>query len=369
MRVTTVRVPYGGLQPQATLAGGVLHLLYYSGDPASGDLFYVRSTDLGATFSPPVRVNSQPGSALALGTIRGGQLAIGREGRAHVVWNGSDNALPRGLPSIGGGRPGAPLLYSRSSPDGRTFEPQRNLMRRSTTLDGGGSIAAGPDGPVLAVWHGNAADDGDGNETTRRVWIARSYDDGAVFSDEEPAWTEPTGACGCCGLQALATPGGLHLLYRSAVELTSRDVYHVFVPAADPSRPHGSRVHAWRIGACPLTSMSLSASGSRVVGSWETDGQVFFEDLDEGTARTPAVVRAPGDAAGRKHPRVVAGPDGETLLVWTEKTGWARGGALAWQVFDRTGTPSGAHGTLPGIPAWSFAAAVARPMGGYLIIY
>src|SRR5262249_17764329 len=70
------RCPNGGIQPEAAIdSRGVLHPLYFPGEPAGGDLFYVRSTDFGATFSPAVRVNSQPGSAIATGTIRGGQLA------------------------------------------------------------------------------------------------------------------------------------------------------------------------------------------------------------------------------------------------------------------------------------------------------
>src|SRR5271165_6104152 len=79
--ISVVRVPHGGIQPQAVVEGGTLHLLYYSGESKAGDLFYVKSADWGKSWSAPLRVNSQPGSALALGTIRGGQLAIGRNGR------------------------------------------------------------------------------------------------------------------------------------------------------------------------------------------------------------------------------------------------------------------------------------------------
>jgi len=61
-----IRVPNGGIQPQAAMdEKGTIHLVYFSGDPMQGDLFYVTSTDDGATFSQPRRVNSQPGSAIA----------------------------------------------------------------------------------------------------------------------------------------------------------------------------------------------------------------------------------------------------------------------------------------------------------------
>src|ERR1700693_1061625 len=63
--VNTVRVPNGGIQPQIAIdAKGVLHMVYFSGDAAHGDLFYVRSADRGATFSVPLKVNSHPGSAI-----------------------------------------------------------------------------------------------------------------------------------------------------------------------------------------------------------------------------------------------------------------------------------------------------------------
>src|SRR5215212_11003118 len=113
--VALVRVPHGGIQPEAAVdPHGTLHLLYFAGEPRGGNLFYVRSTDYGRTFSAPIRVNNQEGSAIATGTIRGGQLAVGRGGRVHVVWNGSDGAKPRGLINPASGKAEAPFLYSRS---------------------------------------------------------------------------------------------------------------------------------------------------------------------------------------------------------------------------------------------------------------
>ena len=39
-----IATPNGGIQPQAVVDdAGVVHLIYFNGDPAGGDLFYVRS--------------------------------------------------------------------------------------------------------------------------------------------------------------------------------------------------------------------------------------------------------------------------------------------------------------------------------------
>src|SRR4051794_16337820 len=84
--VEIMRVPDGGIEPQAIARDGVVDVIYFKGDPAHGDVLYVRSED-GEKFSQPIRVNSDPATALAIGAVRGAQLAVGKRGQVHVVWN------------------------------------------------------------------------------------------------------------------------------------------------------------------------------------------------------------------------------------------------------------------------------------------
>jgi hypothetical protein len=367
--VALIRVPNGGIQPEAVLdARGMVHLLYFAGEPQAGNLFYVRSPDFGQTFSAPIRVNSQERSAIATGTIRGGQLAVGGDGRVHVVWNGSDVAKPRGLTNPASGKAEAPFLYSRSNLARTGFEPQRDLTRRSYAVDGGGSVAVDRGGRVYATWHAMAVGGGKG-EDERRVWVSRSDDHGATFQEERQAWSEPTGACGCCGLRLLADPSDtLYLLYRSATALTHRDIY--LVASTDHGQSfHGSKVQPWEIGACPMTSMSLASSRGAVFGAWETAGQVYFGQVDTKRAEIPTPVAAPGPGGTRKHPRLAMNPRGDLLFVWTEGTAWSRGGSFSWQTFDRSGQTTEVRGLNAGIPVWSFAAPIARPDGSFVIFY
>ena len=367
--ITLVRVPGHGIQPEAVLDDrGMMHVLYFAGDPRAGDLFYVQSKDYGQTFSAPIRVNSQLGSAIATGTIRGGQLAISRSGRVHVTWNGSDTASPRGVRNPADGQPTAPFLYARSNAERTRFEPQRNLTTRGYFIDGGGSLAADRRGNVYAAWHA-APVDGHPGEDHRLVWIARSTDDGATFAGEQPVWREPTGACGCCGVRLFAGPSDmLYLLYRSATAMTHRDMF--LLESTDQGRTfRGSRVQPWEIGACPMTSMSIASSSSKVFGAWETAGQVFFGEIDSKTAGIPTPTAAPGEGGTRKHPRLAANANGDVLFVWTEGTAWARGGSLAWQVFDASGRVTMARGVAPDVPVWSFATPLARPDGSFVILY
>ena len=160
----------------------------------------------------PIRVNSEPGCAIAMGTVRGARVALGRGGMVHVAWNGTQKAKPANPIA------GSPLLYARSS-DGQEpgFEPQRNLMTRTHGLDGGASIAAdGGQGECLRrLARGQSR--GSAGEANRRMWLARSKDDGQTFSAEQPASIAPTGACACCGTAALVgSRGSVYLLYRAA---------------------------------------------------------------------------------------------------------------------------------------------------------
>ena len=168
-RVNLVKTPHGGIQPQGVVdAKGLLHLLYFRGDPAGGDLFYLRREPGQEFFSQPIRVNSQAASAIAVGTIRGGQLAIGAGGRIHVVWNGSGKALPKNAARHN------PMLYSRLNSTGTAFESQRNLMQVSDGLDGGGTVAADTAGNVYVAWHGLMGDRGPGVFCQNGLWHRES---------------------------------------------------------------------------------------------------------------------------------------------------------------------------------------------------
>jgi hypothetical protein len=108
---------------------GVVHLIYYKGEADSGDIFYVRQKPGEDTFSSPIPVNSRPGSAIAAGTIRGAQLAVGKNGRVHVAWDGMGKSAKE---ITFGDKKVTPLLYTRSNDDGPPSSP--NAMSSATHL-------------------------------------------------------------------------------------------------------------------------------------------------------------------------------------------------------------------------------------------
>jgi|CZKE01.1.fsa_nt_gi hypothetical protein len=366
--VRVLPVPHNGIQPQIAVADNGLHLIYFAGDPKHGDVFYVKSDDVGGAFSSPIRVNTQAGSAIAIGSIRGAQISLGKRNRVHVAWNGSDLAEPRGPVNPEAGSPGSPMLYARLNDRGSAFEGQRNLIQETFGLDGGGSVAADRDGNVYVAWHGKAPGAGQG-EAGREVWIARSADEGRTFAKERAVSPERTGACGCCALRLFADLHGvLYGLYRSATGNVHRDIY--LLRSVDTGRSFSvARIHPWDINACPMSSMAFVEASNEVLGAWETQSQIFFAPVSHGMdAAKAAAIAPPGKNPKRKYPALARNGRGETLLAWVEGSGWQRGGVLGWQIFDRAGRPTVACSARRDVPVWSFPAVFSRPDEGFTII-
>ncbi len=354
------RLPGQAIQPQVALdQAGRLHLLVFRGEARAGDLYYTTSTDLGESWARPVRVNSTPGSAIAAGNVRGGHLALGRDDRPHVSWMGSERAEPRGP----GGA--APMLYTRLADDGTRFEPERNVMQYATGLDGGGTVAADRDGRVYVVWHANP--DGDG-EQNRRVYVARSDDDGATFAREQPVNPPATGCCGCCSIRAFADPAGtLYINYRGARETVHRDAF-LLVSTDHAASFAAQLVDEWEIGACPMSTSIFTAVGDTVLMTWEARGQVSAGRVDA-TAAVSNRLAAPGEPTGRRrYPVAARNRAGETLLAWAEGMAWQSGGAVCWQVFGPDGRPGDQRGRADGVPPWSLIAAVPTD-DGFVLLY
>ena len=357
--VTLLKTPNGGIQPQAVVDNqGVLHVIYFAGDPSHGDIFYVhKKLGRDEAFSDPIRVNSHPRSAIAIGTIRGAQLAVGRDNHIFVVWNGSDQA-PKG--------PGGwPMLFAKLNDAGTAFDPERDLITWANGIDGGGSVAADAKGNVYVTWHASRPGT---DEASGAVYLARSSDNGATFAREQKISVLPTGQCGCCSMRAFVDhAGSLYVLYRAAGGNFDRDT--TLLVSQDRGTNFQSAVLSkWKIGACPMSSFSLAENSGGVIGAWETAEQVYQAHLAFDVTQAPLPKPAPGKG-NRKYPVVVTNANGETLFAWVEGAGWQRGGSLAWQVYDKDGSPEGAPGSASGVPVWSLISAVARPDGSFLLLY
>jgi hypothetical protein len=356
--VQLLRLPDGGIQPQAAVdRSGDVHVVFFRGDPGHGDIFYMRLSRAGRSASE-TRVNSDPGTAIATGRVRGAHIAIGRNGRVHVAWVGSDRTHTAGDP--------APILYSRLTDDGRSFEPQRNLMRIPAIGPDGASLAADGAGGVYVFWH--ALPRGGKGEGERRLWLASSHDDGRTFGEERPVSDPALGACACCGSAAFASEDGtVYVLFRSAREGVHRDSF--LLRSTDRGATfHPMDVGPWDINACPMSTYAFAPGlATGPVAALETDALVHWIRPAGGNGWSSLPVG--GEVRNQKHPTIARNARGETLVAWTEASGWGKGGTLAWQVFDKDLSRLGEPGRASGMPAWGLAAAVANADGSFTLVY
>jgi hypothetical protein len=158
------------------------------------------------------------------------------------------------------------------------------------------------------------------------------------------------------------------MLYRSATDHVNRDAY--ILTSKDLGKTFQSdRAQKWNIDICPMSSFAFAETKDAILGAWETDGQVYFTRIDPENGKRSEPVAAPKAGKGRKHPAVAGNEKGESILVWTEGMGWNKGGAVAWQVFDKNGAPTKESGRADGVPTWSLVTVFARPDGGFTIVY
>jgi hypothetical protein len=356
-QVEHLAVPDGGIQPQAAIDGrGTIHLIYYKGDPAGGDLFYVRRGPADQAFTAPLRVNSEAGSAIAAGAVRGGRIALGRNGAVHVAWNAAH-------PVTHNGEPITPMWYTRLAPGAHAFEPQRAIGTHTKNLDGGGTVAADRSGHVYVVWHAAGAETG---EDHRVILVAASQDDGATFESDR-VFANDGGACGCCGASALVDGAGrLQVLYRSAAGGVHRDA--TWMTVAAHGTPPPVRLQPWNLPACPMTTFALTESPGALVGAWMIEQQIFTADLDPTTrAATPPSPMA--GAGARNHPAIAVNREGDRLFAWIEGANRSRDGSVAWELRDAKGTKLAAQTAAGTIPPLSLIGAIARPNGSFVLIY
>ena len=125
-------------------------------------------------------------------------------------------------------------------------------------------------------------------------------------------------------------------------------------------------IHGWQIGACPVTTTTLSEGPSGVRVAWETAGQVYFDPTDH----LDNVVSPEGEIRfRRKNPVVAVNTKGDTLLAWGDGPGLRAGGTLHWQLFDANGQPIKEHGNEVTVPSGSAPTAVVRADDSFLLLF
>jgi len=347
--VITARVMEGGIEPQLCVdSRGFIHILYFKGSDKGGDLTYCLSKDQGATFQRKIRVNSKEKSVTCIGAVRGPRMAIDEQGRPHVIWTGNDvdQPSPRLI--------GLALMYSSLKDDGQSFNAQRSLIASGFGIDGGASIAIDPPGHIAIAWH--APSKADGDETSRRVFVMQSTNEGATFSKPRAIGAAGTGACACCATETFFDADHrLNVIFRTARELVHRDMM-LLTLGNDGRELQSTTLSAWNVGKCV---MSTSSAAGNVIAVESQDHVLVFSDANQ-----PPIQLGKNNP---KHPRVAVSKD-QVLVAWTEETGWNKGGKMVWQLFNRKLVPL-LSGEGKDLPVWDYPAVATMGDGTFLVFY
>lgn len=303
-----VRLPAGGLCPDAKVVGGAVVIAY--GDGKNGWLARYGS-------DRRVRINSVDGTVHAAGE-RGPKIASGAGG-IYAAWQGDY-------------RQGAHVWFARSG-DGQSFEPQRDLLDGKTPGLDEVAIAARGDS-VAVLWFDGRAPKDENAPVTSTIWYSLSSDGGKTFG---PNRMMDTGgklrACACCTFQAwFEGADRLAVVYRSGIA-NERDVY---LAEGSPSgnlwsvRPL-TQTH-WKFEGCPMdgprkagSRLAFAVDGKCYVdanllgpgkyadvspsgiATWQSGSTLNWKDLRSGAAGS--FVAGAGRAA------LAELPDGRTLVI------------------------------------------------------
>ena len=355
------KTPDAGVQPRLVVDdSGNVHLLYFKKRLAApsareGNLYYRRYLPERNGFGLPVKVSSSAYDLRSF-AIERAAMAVGGDGRVHVVWYvPKDNQY----------------YYSSSNTEGSIFETQRPMVEQfSEGLDAGADIAAL--GSQLAIVWGA----GDlSREQERAVYGRISMDSGASFSDEVQMGSKELGACACCALATdFAAENALRIAYRSAIDGVGRHMQTLTVQLADEGMQTGdyadlSALQEWELSACPLSTNDIVVDvEDRQWLVFETEARIMPLQLGEGDEAR--AVAEPFIETRQKNPTMAINAAGDRLIVWGEAISHTRGGRLNMRLFAADDSDaSEAFVEELNIPKFSFPAAAALPNGDFLVLY
>ncbi len=274
------------LTPVVAVSGEYVHIAWIESEPTTDGLratiWYVRSTDAGATYETARSIAPLTGYASALQCVVDGSTV-------HLAWLAT--SYTTGTP--------AAVDYQRSVDSGLTFEP---FVTVSAAEPPGAPILVASGERVAAVW-----------QAGERIWMALSIDSGRSF-DLAPA-VGVAGELVAVTVRAAATREGIALAW--------------LVPAVGGGlRLEVGRVN-WRTGylsessspeGSTVSDISATAFGDRVIVAWTTATSVrtakFARSSDGGASYSAPDTL--GDASVLGAPRASAGAD-VAFVTWVDR--------------------------------------------------
>ena len=341
-------------------------LTWLGGNGGAWHLYFSRSRDQGAHWSPAVRITADTSEVHPHGEASP-RLVAGPGGRLAVVW-------PRDVPVSTRRWPASAIRVARSLDGGRTWLPPITINDDTTAAPVGhnfqGAAWAGDSG-LVAAWldertsgrpvghhHDPSATALDSTtEADAMVYLARSSDFGATWDANTPVWG---GACPCCRIAlARERDGSIVAAWRQHFRGNVRDVVTADITPA-PGEPVRVHEDGWVYPGCPHNGPGLSIGpGGRRHVVWYTGaagraGLYYAVAGDTGPAAALPLVT--GKSLPSVHGAVAALPGGGAVAAYDATEDGARAIGAAWLPAGggrprRTTIPGGEDGVYPQVVA------------------
>jgi hypothetical protein len=338
--------------PSIAAAGTFVAVAWGASADGKADVFVAASRDGGATFGPPVQVNTVAGEARLNGEMPP-RVALGSGGGSSlpeivVVWTARGAATE--------------IKTARSRDGGRTFGKPASLQASGAAGDRGWtSVALDRSGRLHAIWldhrglaaaraaRGAAGGHKPGAPHDGVAMAQGSSLYHASLSGSSATEREITkGVCYCCKTAlAAGADGALFAAWRHVYPGSFRDM--AFAASRDGGRSFSAPVRisedGWAIDACPDDgpAMAVDAGGAvhvawpTVVGGDDPRGAIFYASTRDGQHFSKRV--QVGTLGGPKpsHPQIVVDGRRRIFVAWDELVNGRQTAAVRELRVDATG--------------------------------
>jgi hypothetical protein len=334
--------------PSVAASGRTVAAVWTATKDGATNVYIATSTDGGATFSLPRRVNDQDGDAGATNE-QPPRVVISGAGRAQtltVMWSKRDTGPMDSRRDT--------LRMARSTDAGRTFSAARFTHEPSLPgARGWEALTAGANGVVHAVWL-------DGREANKK--IAAMSHTGMPHKGQPPqeiyhGTLAPDGhvietriaedVCFCCKTAvAVDSHGVVYAAWRHVFPGSMRDI--AFAKSTDGGRQFSPLVRVsqdnWELNGCPEDgpTLAVDASGTihiawaTVVNEGEPIKALFYATSRDGKVFSRRVRIPTGGNTTPGHPQLALTSNGGVAITFDETTGGVRRVSLARQAVKFT---------------------------------
>ena len=317
--------------PSLAASGRTVAAVWTAAKDGAANLYVSTSSDGGATFSSPKRVNDVDGDAGATNE-QPPRVVISGSGSARtftVVWSKRDPGPQQTRRDV--------VRMARSTDGGRTFSRARFAHDPGFSgARGWQSLAVGPGSAVHAVWL-------DGRDAEKKISEMAAHS-GVPHKGQPPqdlyhAAIAPdgrivenliaTGVCFCCKTAvAVDSRGTVYAAWRHIFPESMRDI--AFAKSTDEGRRFDPLVRVsddkWQLNGCPEDGPTLAVDQAGMIHiAWATVVQdrgeqkaLFYATSRDGKTFSPRTRLAVTDGATPGHPQLALTADGGVAIVWDE---------------------------------------------------